>query len=68
MQGVDVIVISAGIGFINEKLDLEKEIQTIKTNVTGFTTVSNIAYKYFIKRKRGHLVAITSIASIRGDR
>ena len=35
---------------------------------SGLKPVSNIAYKYFIKRKRGHLVAITSIASIRGDR
>lgn len=66
MKGVDVIVISAGIGFTNEEIDLKKEMQTIETNITGFTVVSNIAYKHFIKRKQGHLVAITSVAAIRG--
>jgi len=68
MKGADIIVISAGIGLMNEEFDFKKEIQTIKTNVKGFTIISNIAYKYFIKRKQGHLVAITSVAAIRGSR
>lgn len=68
MEGVDIIIISAGIGFLNEKLDLEKEMKTINTNIIGFTAIAGAAFKYFLERKQGHLVAITSIASIRGSR
>lgn len=68
MGGVDIFIISAGIGFLNNELQLENEIKTIETNITGFTAMANVALRHFIKRKQGHLVAITSIAAIRGDR
>jgi len=67
MEGVDLIVISAGIGYINPELDLELEMETISTNVMGFTAMANIAIKQFIKQGSGHLVGISSIAAIRGD-
>lgn len=68
MGGVDTFIISAGIGFVNKEIQLENEIKTIETNITGFTVMANVAYRHFIEKKRGHLVAITSIAAIRGDR
>ena len=68
MGGVDIFVVSAGIGFMNEEIDLEKEIKTIETNVTAFTAMVNVAYKHFVQRKQGHLVLITSIAAVRGAR
>jgi short-subunit dehydrogenase len=66
MDGVDIIVISSGIGFINRELNLEEELNTIKTNVAGFTAIATAAFRHFIKQKSGHLVGITSIAGIRG--
>jgi len=68
MGGVDLIVISAGTGFLNPDLDWEKEERTIAVNVTGFTAVAGAAMRYFLGRGKGHLVGISSIASLRGGR
>ncbi len=67
MQGVDLIIISAGTGYLNDSLDWDKEKETIETNVLGFAAVAGAALRYFIKKGSGHLVAISSIASIRGS-
>jgi len=64
MDGVDVIVISAGTGDSN--INWETEKQTVETNVLGFTSMSNVAFHYFSRKGSGHLVAISSIAAIRG--
>lgn len=65
---IDLIIQSSGVGFINPKLAWEKEEQTIQTNVTGVTRLYTLAYNLFKKQGFGHLVGITSIASIRGNR
>ena len=64
---VDIIIISSGIGHINPSLDWSKEKETIETNVSGFTAMAGVAMHYFIQKRSGHLVGISSIASIRGD-
>jgi short-subunit dehydrogenase len=66
MNGVDLIVISAGIGFINNELEWEKEKSTIETNVFGFAAMANVAVQHFIRQQAGHLVGISSIAALRG--
>lgn len=66
--GIDLIILSSGIGDINVDLNFEIEKQTIETNVLGFTCVADWAFNYFEKQKFGHLVAISSIAGIRGNR
>lgn len=68
MGGVDVLVISAGGGDVNETLDFEVEQRMIALNVSGFTCVADWAFTYFKARGQGHLAAITSIAGIRGSR
>ncbi len=68
MKDIDIFVISAGTGYINESLDWQKEKETINTNVSGFAAVANIAMQYFIKKGSGHLIGMSSIASIRGSR
>jgi short-subunit dehydrogenase len=67
MQGVDLIVISAGIGHINRDLEWQPELSTIETNVSGFSAIANVAIHHFIKQGRGHLVGISSIAALRGS-
>ena len=64
---VDIIVISSGVGHMNSLLDWSKEKETIETNVSGFTAMAGVAMHYFIQKRSGHLVGISSIASIRGD-
>lgn len=67
MGGIDIVVISAGIGFLNPDPAWKKEKDTIDVNVTGFTAIANIAMKHFLKQGRGHLAGISSIAAIRGN-
>jgi len=66
MGTVDLVVLSAGTGDLNENLDWPIEQATIATNVTGFSAAANVAIKHFIKNRSGQLVAISSIAALRG--
>ena len=65
---LEILVICAGSGDLNKNLDFEIEKDSIETNVSGFTAVADWAYNFFEKRKEGHLVAISSIAGLRGSR
>ena len=65
---LDLLVLSSGTGDINENLDFNIEKKTLDVNVIGFTEVVDWAINYFHKQQRGHLVAITSVAGIRGGR
>ena len=67
MGGVDVVVISSGIGFINPDLGWEQEEETIDVNVSGFAAMANVAFKHFCSHGSGHIVGISSIAAIRGS-
>ncbi|MEJ6952595.1 SDR family NAD(P)-dependent oxidoreductase [Natronospora cellulosivora (SeqCode)] len=66
MKEVDLIIICAGCGFENHDLEFEKEKRTIDVNVSGFSAMINLAYKYFSRQGSGHIVGISSIAAIRG--
>lgn len=67
MAEVDIIIICAGIGYLNPSLDWPQEKETIDTNVSGFTAMAGVAMHYFVQKKSGHLVGISSIAGIRGS-
>ncbi len=66
MGTVDAVVINAGFGSIDEKLPLSQEMQTVSVNVAGFTTIANLAYKYFQEQGSGHIIGISSVAAVRG--
>jgi len=68
MGGIELVVISAGIGDINDDLKWPLERETIRTNVTGFAALANVAIHHFINKGAGHLVCISSIAALRGGR
>ena len=65
--GLDLLIISAGIGKENEELDFEVENDVIKTNIQGFTYIADWAMRYFKEQGSGHLVNISSIAGVRGN-
>ncbi len=67
LKGLDLFIICAGVGEENLSLDFEIEKRIINTNVLGFTAITDWVYKYFENQKFGHLVAITSIAGLRGS-
>ena len=66
MDGVDLIVISAGTGHINHDLKWELEENTIQTNVVGFTAIADASLAYFMRRGEGHIAAVSSVAALRG--
>lgn len=68
LKTIDLIIHASGIGYENEELDWEKEYDTVKTNIVGATQIYNLAFRLFKKQGFGHLVGITSIASLRGSR
>ena len=67
MMGVDLIIITSGVGFINPELDWNKERDTIDVNVSGVTSMINAALKHFIEKNSGQLVVISSVAALRGS-
>lgn len=64
---IDLIIYSSGIGEANYKLNWEQENSVIQTNVVAATQIYGLAYNFFRKQGYGHLVGISSIASIRGN-
>lgn len=62
MWGVDAIVINAWVGFMDEKHNREKELQTVKVNVEWFVAMSHVAIKYFTEKGTWHIVGVSSIA------
>jgi short-subunit dehydrogenase len=65
---IDLIVYSSGVGEPNYKLEWEVEFPTLQTNIIAATKIYGLAYNLFRKQGFGHLVGISSIASIRGNR
>jgi short-subunit dehydrogenase len=67
LGGLDLLIISAGIGEVNKNLNFEVENSVIKTNIQGFTCMADWAVRHFKEQGYGHLVNISSIAGIRGN-
>ena len=65
---IDLVIQSSGVGFVNPQLEWGLQEQTIHTNVLGCTKLYALAYHLFKKQQFGHLIGISSIASIRGNR
>lgn len=65
--GLDLLIFSSGTGNLNKSLDFEIENKTNLLNVNAFTEIVDRTFNYFEKQGNGHLVAISSIAGIRGS-
>lgn len=67
MEGLDLLIYSAGYGDPSESLDWKIEKATVDTNVNGFIEIIEYAFRYFVKQGSGQLVTLSSIGSIRGN-
>ncbi len=65
---VDLIIYSSGIAEPNYNLEWEKELPTLEVNVIGAVKIYGLAYNLFHKQGYGHLVGISSVAGLRGNR
>ena len=68
LSSVDLIVYSSGIAEPNYGLEWEKELPTLEVNVIGAVKLYGLAYNFFHKQGYGHLVGISSVAGLRGNR
>lgn len=67
MDGIDLVVLSAGVGFENRELAWEPERDTVDVNVRGFAALATWSMAHFEERGRGHLVGISSVAGLFGN-
>lgn len=63
-QNIDLAILCAGIGELNEPLDIKQELATLSTNVIGWTNAVDTLYNHFEKNGKGHLVSITSVGGL----
>lgn len=63
---VDLIVLNSGVAELDFDLEWARSARVIDTNVRGITALAGVAYNYFRKRGKGHLVGVSSIACLRG--
>ena len=61
---IDILVNNAGFGLVGsfEKLDLDKELQMIDTNIKAVHILTKLYLKDFIKKDKGHILNVASIA------
>ena len=64
--GMDVFLLSSGIGKQNPTLQADIELNTAATNVEGFIRMVTAAYHHFEAQGYGHITAISSIAGTKG--
>lgn len=68
LGGVDLVIVSSGVSELNRPLDWEIEQNVIETNVNGVAKIYQFIFNEFRKQNHGHLVGISSLAAIRGNR
>ena len=66
LGGMDLFLLSSGIGFQNTDLRPDIELNIAHTNVMGFTRMTDAAFHYFTNNGGGHLAVISSIAGTKG--
>lgn len=66
LGGMDIFLLCSGIGCQNRCLHQTIEMDTIETNVKGFTRMVLAAYHYFSGHGGGHIAVISSIAGTKG--
>ena len=66
LGGMDLYFHASGIGKQNRTLDASIELATTETNAMGFVRLVGEAYRYFMRRGRGHIAAISSMAGTKG--
>lgn len=64
---IDMIIHCAGVGEVNEDLNLDTELATTKTNIEGFVSIANWAFHYFSRQRDGHFIVISSVGGLRGN-
>lgn len=68
LGGLDLLIFNAGWGDLSDTLDWNIDKPTVDINVNAFLAAIHFGWNYFTRQGHGHLVTISSIAGIRGNR
>ncbi len=68
LGGLDLLILSAGIGNLNKNLGFKVENSANMLNVLAFTEIADWSYRFFEKQGYGHFVAISSVSGLFGSR
>jgi short-subunit dehydrogenase len=68
LGGLDLLIFNAGWGDLSDTLDWNIDRPTVEINVHAFLTAIHFGWDYFVRQGRGHLVTVSSIAGVRGNR
>jgi short-subunit dehydrogenase len=67
MDGLDLLIYSAGYGDPSDDLIAEVELDSTATNVMGFVNTATFTFNYFRGQGHGQLAVISSVAALRGN-
>jgi short-subunit dehydrogenase len=67
INGLDLLIYSAGYGEPAADLVEETELDSTRTNVMGFVQTAAFTFNYFRKQGHGQLAVISSVAAVRGN-
>jgi short-subunit dehydrogenase len=65
--GMDIFIYNAGFGEPSPDLVEATEIETTRTNVLGFVTLTSFAFNFFCRQGQGQIAVTSSIAALRGN-
>ena len=68
LDGLDVLIFSAGIGNLNKNIGYKIENSANQLNVLAFTEIADWSYRFFEKQGYGHFVGISSVSGLFGSR
>ncbi|MAS96436.1 MAG: hypothetical protein CMO55_24875 [Verrucomicrobiales bacterium] len=63
---IEKVFLVSGTGDVEPNLNFQTASDTVELNCSGFTLAAYTAIEHFEKRGSGHLIAITSVAAVRG--
>ena len=68
LGGLDIVFANAGVALAGKvgQGAFENAVTTVRTNLIGAMATVDAAVAYFLERGRGHIVATSSVAAVRG--
>ncbi len=66
LGGIDHYYHSSGLGYQNKDVKVEVELEIMKVNVIGFTSMIDTIFNYMKENGGGHISVISSIAGTKG--
>jgi short-subunit dehydrogenase len=64
--GMDLFLLTSGVGYQNTALQPDIELKTVNTNVEGFVRMVTTAFHFFSEQNGGHIAVVSSVAGTRG--